>query len=110
MNTVTQYNDFFSIRNLAFLTDRVGVDIYDYDFRNDFSCRSVIDTVSYPVILRIGAIVDYDAICQGLADIGMRLAGIQGGAGKGQQVRELVSVDIWTDTVYKIIWSVAGDR
>ena len=52
-------NDFFTIDNIAILQRKTGNDVYDFNFRINFNCRSVISEVDVPVLLHIGAIEDH---------------------------------------------------
>lgn len=66
-------DDFFTIGNIAVLQRRTENDVYDFDFRINFECRSVIAEVDAPVLLHIGAIEDYSGIESVLDDLGMKL-------------------------------------
>lgn len=50
-----------------------GNDVYDFNFRNNFDCKSVISEVEVPVLLHIGAIEDYAGIEAALDELGMKL-------------------------------------
>lgn len=73
MHDRLRYNDFLVINKLAFLINKTGVNLYDFAFRNYYQCRSVVNPVSHPVILRIGPVADYETVRAALADIGMNL-------------------------------------
>ena len=66
-------DDFFTIGNIALLQRTTGNDVYDFNFRNDFECRSVIAEADVPVLLHIGAVEDYAGIESLLDDLGMKL-------------------------------------
>ena len=55
-------DDFFTIGNIALLQRTTGNDVYDFNFRNNFECRSVIAEADVPVLLHIGAVEDYAGI------------------------------------------------
>ena len=48
-------DDFFTIGNIAVLQRKTGNDVYDFDFRNHFGCKSVIAEIKDPILLHIGA-------------------------------------------------------
>lgn len=66
-------DDFFTIGNIAILQRNTGNDVYDFNFRNNFDCKSVISEVEVPVLLHIGAIEDYAGIEAALDELGMKL-------------------------------------
>ena len=66
-------DDFFTIGNIAFLQRNTGNDVYDFNFRNNFDCKSVVSEVDVPVLLQIGAIEDYAGIEAALDELGMKL-------------------------------------
>lgn len=66
-------DDFFTIGNIAILQQNTGNDVYDFNFRNNFDCKSVISEVEVPVLLHIGAIEDYAGIEAALDELGMKL-------------------------------------
>ena len=66
-------DDFFAIGNIAFLKRDTGNDVYDFNFRNNFDCKSVVSEVDAPVLLHIGAIEDYAGIESELDKMGMKL-------------------------------------
>ena len=49
-------DDFFTVGKIAILQKSIGNDVYDFNFRNFFDCKSVVSSVTDPVILHIGAI------------------------------------------------------
>lgn len=66
-------DDFFSVNKMAFLNKDIHNDNYDFNFRTNFNCRSVIFPINKPVVLHIGAIDNYAAVEAAVSDIGMRL-------------------------------------
>ena len=66
-------DDFFTIGNIAILYRKTGNDVYDFNFRNNFECRSIISEIDVPVLLHIGAVEDYAGIEAALEELGMRL-------------------------------------
>lgn len=66
-------DDFFTIGNIAVLQRYTGNDVYDFNFRNSFDCKSVVSEVEVPVLLHIGAIEDYGAVEAALDELGMNL-------------------------------------
>ena len=66
-------DDFFKIGNIAILKRDTGNDLYDFNFRNNFDCKSVVSEVDVPVVLHIGAIEDYAGIEAELEKMGMKL-------------------------------------
>lgn len=66
-------DDFFTIGNIAILYRKTGNDVYDFNFRNNFECRSIISEIEVPVLLHIGAVEDYAGIEAALEELGMRL-------------------------------------
>jgi len=66
-------DDFFRIGNIAVLKRSTGNDVYDFDFRNNFDCKSVVSAVDVPVLLHIGAIEDYAGVETALEELGMKL-------------------------------------
>lgn len=73
MDIRTISDDFFTIGNIAILQRKTGNDVYDFDFRNNFECRSVVSEVEAPVLLHIGAVEDYAEVEATLEDMGMKL-------------------------------------
>lgn len=73
MDIRTISDDFFTIGNIAVLLRKTGNDVYDFDFRNNFECRSVVSEVEAPVLLHIGAVEDYAGVEATLEDMGMKL-------------------------------------
>ena len=66
-------DDFFTIGNIAILKKDTGNDVYDFNFRNNFDCKSIVSEVDVPVLLHIGAIEDYAGIEVDLEELGMKL-------------------------------------
>lgn len=66
-------DDFFTIGNIAILQKRTNNERYDFNFRINFECKSVISEVDVPVLLHIGAIEDYAGIESALEEMGMKL-------------------------------------
>lgn len=73
MNDLTGYNDFFKINNIGFLTKETGIGVYDFNFRNYFDVTSIYSSQEDPVILRIGAINDFEKVKAEVESIGSRL-------------------------------------
>lgn len=65
--------DFFKIDKIAFLTKNTRNNLYDFNFRNFFNADTIYSPVDLPVLLRIGAIPDYQAIESKINNFGMRL-------------------------------------
>ena len=66
-------DDFFTIGNMAILYRKTGNDVYDFSFRNNYDCRSVISEVSVPVLLHIGAVDNYAEVEALFEEMGMKL-------------------------------------
>jgi len=66
-------DDFFTIGNIAVLQRKTGNDLYDFDFRNHFECKSVIAETKDPILLHIGAIKDYAGMEDMFEQMGMKL-------------------------------------
>ncbi|MEI3218504.1 MAG: hypothetical protein V8S08_01340 [Lachnoclostridium sp.] len=64
-------DDFFKIGEMAILYKTTFNDVYDFDFRNYFECKSVISGVDKPVLLHIGAVEDYSGVTALLDEMGM---------------------------------------
>ena len=73
MDIRTISDDFFTIGNIAILQRKTANDVYDFEFRNNFECRSVVSEVEAPVLLHIGAVEDYAEVEATLEDMGMKL-------------------------------------
>ena len=73
MDIKTISDDFFTIGNIAILHKKTGNDVYDFNFRNNYDCRSVISKVEAPVLLHIGAVENYAEIEASLEKMGMKL-------------------------------------
>lgn len=65
------YDDFLLLRNLPIMVKTIQNSSYDFPFRNWFPCTSVIQGVNQPLLLRIGAIADYDKVCDKLAEMAL---------------------------------------
>ena len=65
--------DFFTIGNIVVLTKDTGNNVYDFNFRNNFDCKSVVSEVDALVLLHIGAIDDYAGKEAALEEMGMKL-------------------------------------
>lgn len=78
-----EFDDFLQVEGLPILVKNTGKGIYDFDFRNYFSCKSVNGSVEHPVLLRIGAIDCHEEIRNMLNEIGMELL-----VGQAEQERE----------------------
>lgn len=74
MNIRNLYSDFVVIDNVPIMIKDIGNNSYDFSFRNFFECKSVVDSVKNPIILRIGAVDDYDAVENLVQDMGCNLA------------------------------------
>lgn len=66
-------DDFFSIGKISILNRTTNNDRYDYNFRNNLDCRSIVSETENPVLLHIGAIEDYAGIETYLEENGMKL-------------------------------------
>ena len=64
-------DDFIKIGKISVLLRKTGNDVYDFNFRNHFECKSVMSGMDEPVLLHIGAIVDYASVEETLKEIGM---------------------------------------
>lgn len=73
MNFRELYDDFFTINNIGILQRKTGNDVYDFDFRNNFECKSVLAEIEQPILLHIGAVEDYAGIEAELKQMGMHL-------------------------------------
>ena len=73
MNLRKISDDFFTIGNIAVLQRNTGNDVYDFNFRNIFDCKSVVTEVDVPVLLHIGAVEDYEGVEAALDELGMDL-------------------------------------
>lgn len=66
-------DDFIQIGDIAVLNKRTGNDVYDFDFRNHFDCKSVVSEIDSPVLLHIGAVEDYEGLEEMIESMGMKL-------------------------------------
>lgn len=73
MNLRQVSDDFFTIGNIAVLQCNTGNDVYDFDFRNHFECKSVLKEIEDPILLHIGAVEDYAGIEDMVEQMGMKL-------------------------------------
>lgn len=64
-------DDFIKIGKISVLLRKTGNDVYDFNFRNHFECKSVVSGIDAPVLLHIGAIKDYAAVEKALKEMGM---------------------------------------
>lgn len=63
------FDDFLLLGKLPILVKTIQNGSYDFPFRNWFPCDSVFRGIMQPVLLRIGAIADYNEICDKLAEM-----------------------------------------
>ena len=56
------FDDFLEFNNIAVMVRRTGMMIYDFNFRRYFDCSSILHQTDKPVLLRVGAIDDFDSI------------------------------------------------
>ena len=73
MEIRTISDDFFTIGNIAILYRQTGNDVYDFNFRNNYECRSIVSEVEAPVLLHIGAVENYADIEAMFEEFGMKL-------------------------------------
>lgn len=73
MEIRTISDDFFTIGNIAILYKQTGNDVYDFNFRNNYECRSIVSEVESPVLLHVGAIENYADIESMFEEFGMKL-------------------------------------
>lgn len=72
--TNRMFDDFILINNVPVMIKSIGNNSYDYNFRNYFECKSVLDSIQSPIILRVGAIADYKLLEKEVRNMGLRLA------------------------------------
>lgn len=66
--------DLFELSSeISVATKRVNVSAYDFDFRNYFQVKTIIGDTASKLILRIGAINDYEKVFHYFADAGLYL-------------------------------------
>lgn len=65
-------DDIFDIGNIAFLLKTTHNEVYDFNFRNNFECKSIVSSSEKPVLLHIGAIENYSEVVEALEEIGMK--------------------------------------
>lgn len=73
MNIRQISDDFFTIGDIAILQKMIGNAGYDFPFRTQFECRSVVSEMDRPILLRIGAVDDYHAVETYFREAGMQL-------------------------------------
>ena len=73
MDIRTISDDLFTIGNIAILNRKTGNDVYDFDFRNNYECKSVVSEIESPVVLHIGAVENYAEVERTLESLGMKL-------------------------------------
>ena len=73
MDIRTISDDFFTIGNIAILNRKTGNDVYDFDYRNNYECKSVVSEIESPVVLHIGAVENYAEVERPLDSLGMKL-------------------------------------
>ncbi len=73
MEIRTISDDFFTIGNIAILYRQTGNDVYDFNFRNNYECRSIVSEVEAPVLLHIGAVENYADVEAMFEEFGMKL-------------------------------------
>ncbi len=66
-------DDFFTVGNIAVLYKTTGNEVYDFDFRSHFECKSVTSVIEQPIVLHIGAVKDYAALEEMIGGMGMKL-------------------------------------
>ncbi len=66
-------DDFFSIGKISILNRNTHNDRYDFNFRNNFACQSIISETANPVLLHIGAVEDYAGVEACIGEMGMKL-------------------------------------
>jgi hypothetical protein len=64
-------DDFVQIGDIAILNKKTGNDVYDFDFRNHFECKSVVSEIDSPILLHIGAVEDYEGLEEMIESMGM---------------------------------------
>lgn len=66
--------DLFELTSeISVATKRENVNSYDFDFRNYFHVKTIIGETKSNLILRIGAINDYESVYNYFAEIGLKL-------------------------------------
>jgi hypothetical protein len=57
------YDDFILVEDcLPVIVKKIGRPTYDFDFRSYFNCKSITEKIDIPVVLRTGALGDFDGI------------------------------------------------
>ncbi|MGL4599441.1 MAG: ATP-grasp domain-containing protein, partial [Bacteroidia bacterium] len=66
--------DLFELSSgLCVATKREFVSLYDFDFRNYFQVKTILGETNACLILRIGAIADYEKVYSYFAELGLQL-------------------------------------
>ena len=73
MNPLAEYDDFIQLSDIGVLIKNTGIDVYDFSFRNNLDCKSITDAQASPIVLRIGAISDFEKIRYEVEQTGNRL-------------------------------------
>ena len=74
MKPLSDYDDFLRVEDtINILVKNTNVGNYDFVFRQHFECKSIIDKQDEPVLLRIGAIQDFDDVKNELESVGCSL-------------------------------------
>ena len=74
MKPLSDYDDFLRVEDTVnILVKNTNVSNYDFGFRQHFECKSIIDMQDEPVLLRIGAIQDFDEVKNDLESVGCSL-------------------------------------
>ena len=66
-------DDFIQIGDIAILQRTTGNEVYDFNFRYFFDCKSIVSEVDSPVLLHIGAVEDYEEMETLIENMGMKL-------------------------------------
>ena len=67
------YSDFIYLDKIPILTKETKSSVYDFRFRDFFECKSIMDSIDTPILLRVGAIDDYPKFSSSIESLGMRL-------------------------------------
>ena len=79
MKPLSDYDDFLRVEDtINILVKNTGVGNYDFGFCQHFDCKSIIDKQDEPVLLRIGAIQDFDEVKNELESVGCSLTIFKG--------------------------------
>ena len=68
------FDDLILIGNVPIMIKSIGNNSYDFNFRNYFECKSVVNSIDAPIILRVGAIGDYVELEKLVNNMGCKLA------------------------------------